>query len=172
MKKLLIVIIACMLISLLGGVFWYLRNSGPWNPIETGTNTPNKSSTAIPPGMLKLTDGSNIPIPEFIVKNEATTTLSADAFRDIAGNDYSDYRITYLPYNKQNSQIEFAIILNALPLSKTRRDAENILRSRLGVGNQELCKMDINVYVFGAIAEEYAGQNLGLSFCENAVELP
>ena len=159
MKKLFIIVVVCILILLAGGFVWYIINN-------------SKTNIVVPLGKLKLTDNSIISIPEFIINNEATTKLPSDVFRNIAGDEKSNYHISYLPYNKENSQIQFNITLNTLPLSEVRLEAENVLRAKLGVTNQELCKMDISVYVFGWVDKNYAGQNLGLSFCDNAIPLP
>lgn len=158
MKKLLI-IIACILILFIGGYFGYMKIS-------------NKSITSASLGKLKLEDNSIVNIPELIIKNEAQIKTPSSVFRDIAGSYESNYLISYLPYNAENSQIEFNILLNALPLSKARLEAEDVLRAKLGVTNQELCKMNVSVYVFKWVDENYAGENLGLSFCKNAVPLP
>lgn len=158
MKKLFIVIV-CILILFIGGFTWY-------------TLSKSKTNVVVPPGKFKLADNSTVDIPEFIIKNEAATKLPSSVFRDIAGGDQYDYHISYLPYNKENSQVQFNITLNTLPLSKARLEAEDVLRVKLGVINQELCKMDVSVYVFGWIDKNYAGQNLGLSFCDNAIPLP
>ena len=153
-----------MLILLVGGVFWYTQTSKNTNELN--------NVVIIPLGKLKLLDNSTINVPDFILKNETTTKLSSNIFRDIAGGNNSDYHISYLPYNKENSQIQFNITLNALPLSKVRLEAEDVLREKLSVTNKELCKMDISVYVFGWVDKNYAGRNLGLSFCDDTTVLP
>ncbi len=126
----------------------------------------------VPKNNLLLNDGSTIQLPEFITQNEKTTKLTPETFREIAGGNNLNFSISYLPYNKENSQIQFTVILNKLPLSKSRVEAENALRTKLGLSNEELCKLDLSVYVFGWINKDLAGQNLGLSFCDGAMDLP
>lgn len=136
-------------------------------PVAVGAAT-----AAVRAGRLKLRDGSTIAIPEVILKTEATTQAGSSVFRDIAGGDKSSYRISYLPYDKDISQIEINILLNTTPLSQARLEAERTLRGTLGATNEQLCKMDVSVNVFRWVDETYAGRKLGLSFCNNAISLP
>lgn len=173
MKKIFIITI-CLVVLLIGSIVWYALTSNKLGTSETtGKPSVYETNTIIPVGKLKLIDGSFIPIPEFIVNNEANINLAQDVFRDIAGNDYSNYHISYLPYNGENSKIEFNIILNRIPLSKTRLEAESALRTKLGLSDQELCKLDISVYVFRWVDEKYSEyDDLGLSFCTDAITVP
>lgn len=164
MKKLFTFVFITVL--LIGGILWYVFNR------NTSTILNNNANIVIPLGKLILTDGSMIDIPLFIFNNEAQTKIRSDIFRDIAGNEQSNYIISYLPYNKENSQIEFNILLNTLPLSKSRLEAEEELRTKLNLTNQQLCKLEVYVSVFGWVDEKYSGQNLGLSFCSNSITLP
>lgn len=155
-------------------------NDSDYNYSDPGVVTiyPNQGDTQInttsqaPVGSMKLLDGSIITIPEVVSKNEKTTTLSDYEFRVIAGGETGSYTVSYLPYDKQSSQVEFNVRLNKLPLAKSRLEAEDALRNVLKINNKELCNTDISVWVLGPVSETYSGRNLGLSFCSNAEVLP
>ena len=119
---------------------------------------------------LRLTDGILIALPNYSLDTEATTTLGPSTFRDMAGGDLASYRITYLP-DRENSAMEIKVVLNATPLATARLEAEQALRTALRLTNEQLCKMDVSVQVFRLVDEAHSGQNLGLSFCSNAVLL-
>ena len=66
----------------------------------------------------------------------------------------------------------FNIILLKEPLGSARSGAEQFLRERLSLSNDELCSLR---YFLGTpywINEHYADKNLGFSFCPGATALP
>ncbi len=57
-------------------------------------------------------------------------------------------------------------------LNFTRSQAERALSIRLGIIGDELCDLDVSVTTPSNINENLSGQNLGLSLCSNAINLP
>lgn len=66
----------------------------------------------------------------------------------------------------------FAIGLTAEPLGAARISAEQFLMKTLGVSQDELCMLDYFVTTDVDVSEQYAGADLGFSFCPGAVKLP
>lgn len=65
------------------------------------------------------------------------------------------------------------VLLASNPLSIARNLAEIQLQYILGLPNEQLCDLRVKVAVNAAVNQEYARQNnLGLSFCPGAVQLP
>lgn len=66
----------------------------------------------------------------------------------------------------------FAIGLTAEPLGAARISAEQFLMKTLGVSQDELCMINYFVTTDVDVSEQYAGADLGFSFCPGAVKLP
>lgn len=77
------------------------------------------------------------------------------------------YQLLFFEYDGS-----FLISLAAEPLGAVRQEAERDLLSRLGVSESEACGLPIMVTVPSDISGEYAGRDLGLSFCPGGVPLP
>ena len=59
------------------------------------------------------------------------------------------------------------------PIGNARKDGENYLRAILNVTSEQLCELNTVVSVNPDVSEVYSMyENLGLSFCPNAVLLP
>lgn len=72
-------------------------------------------------------------------------------------------------YNETDASL--AVSLDEEPLAVTRREAEEYIRSLLGVSDEQLCKLQIFIGTADVVNPFYAGKNLGLSFCPGSVSL-
>jgi hypothetical protein len=66
----------------------------------------------------------------------------------------------------------FNISLEKDPLRQSRLHAENFMLHTLGITKQQMCNLNYRVGVTVYVNSEYAGPNLGFSFCPGATELP
>lgn len=57
------------------------------------------------------------------------------------------------------------IALKKKPIFETRKDAEKSLLEIMGINKDAACKLNVSIEVPVSIDENYAGENLGLSFC-------
>ncbi len=62
-------------------------------------------------------------------------------------------------------------ILLQVPIAQNRFKAEQFLLERLGTTKESLCNIEYYVGVTSYVNPEYAGMNLGFSFCPGSVEL-
>jgi hypothetical protein len=79
----------------------------------------------------------------------------------------TDFAIEYFP--KGNV---FVVGLSTEPLGKVRTEAQTFLLNDLGITQAQACSLNYSVMTADSVNEQYAGQNLGFSFCSGAVELP
>lgn len=77
------------------------------------------------------------------------------------------YQITYIADTKY-----FTISLTQEPVGESRSKAENYLMQLLGATKDQMCSLNYSVNVPNDVNTQYAGMNLGFSFCPNAVQLP
>lgn len=66
----------------------------------------------------------------------------------------------------------FNIGLFQEPIGPIRAAAEQYLLTRLGISQAEMCQLDYMVSVPDRVNSQFAGKNLGFSFCPGAVLLP
>jgi hypothetical protein len=69
------------------------------------------------------------------------------------------------------SDRSFSIAILQEPISDVRKVAEAQLLERLQISTADACKLIITVTVPSFVNENISGQNLGLSFCPDAVQL-
>lgn len=132
----------------------------PFGQLGSGTVVPNEQVT------IMLTDGSTATIPDFSKGEQPPAASDVNGYQ-VAGAADAEFQIVYFPLDSG-----FIITLNAEPIGQTRRDAEDALRTSLGLSNAELCKLRIDVGAPYSTNDSYAGANLGLSFCPGSVALP
>jgi hypothetical protein len=65
----------------------------------------------------------------------------------------------------------FIVSILAEPLAESRALAERFVADRLGIGGNQMCRLNYQVSVTSGINEFYSGRNLGWSFCPGAVIL-
>ncbi len=83
------------------------------------------------------------------------------------GASATEFNITY----DTKAQF-FTIALVAEPLGTIRGKAERFLLNTLGISETQLCTLNYYVGTVSALNEQFAGRNLGFSFCPNATVLP
>lgn len=66
----------------------------------------------------------------------------------------------------------FTIELVQEPIGEARTQTELYLEQRLGLSPSDLCKLNYTLSVPVSVSQEYAGKNLGFSFCPGATVLP
>lgn len=82
------------------------------------------------------------------------------------GAHENDFTVTY------SDADGFRIVLLAEPLKDVRRKAEDFLMARLGIGEEEMCKLPYYLGTPYFVNERFSSGNLGFSFCPGAVLLP
>jgi hypothetical protein len=87
----------------------------------------------------------------------------------IGGESYAESK----PYSLLFNQVEgsFAISLESFPLSAAREIASQDLLRLLNISPEQACTINVYIGVAVVVDETFGGQNLGLSYCPNAVEL-
>lgn len=73
-------------------------------------------------------------------------------------------------YDSKNQT--FLISLTAEPIGEARAAAERFMVSALGISGGQLCSLTYYVGTTRYVNEQYAGKNLGFSFCNGATPLP
>jgi len=79
----------------------------------------------------------------------------------------SDYAIS-----ESQSTKSFNIALEAMPLQKSRDEAEADFLSQLGISQSDACKLTVDLGVPISVDSNASGVNYGLSFCPNSIALP
>lgn len=117
--------------------------------------------------LLGNTDGERIAVPDF--RGLPTTEEMGSGFyqlkADVEAKDRM-FGITYASFDNS-----FSVGLARTPLHVSRQAAEVHLKEVLGLSEEELCTLRIQVMVPAAVEPRYTGQNLGLSFCPGSVAL-
>ncbi len=113
--------------------------------------------------IIASTDGS-VFSAEKLINNIDTHILSDDFFRT------SEDPETYGIYYYKNTGI-IMVMLFRKPLSFTRALAEQKLLYILPYTKKEICTMNIRVLTNKYVDPRYAGFELGLSFCEDSINL-
>jgi len=86
---------------------------------------------------------------------------------DPTATENPPYIIEYL-----NSTQYFNIALLQEPIGAVRVDAQKYLMTHLGVAENQLCRLKYTVSVPARVNSQFAGKNLGFSFCPGATALP
>lgn len=183
-------LIAIVVLVLFGGAAWvafkFLPPAAP-PPEQTGTGGPtpqfeNKESPAPPATVIPPATSNRT----FAVIGENGEVIRVNDFTKSAVQDKNNSGIKYLAGEDENGIIQnapyvissleddqsFTVSLFAQPIGKTRVRAEKDLISQLGITAQEMCRLRYVVLVPFDVSREYAGRNLGFSFCSGAAQLP
>lgn len=116
-------------------------------------------------------NGEAVVIPDVLASHEPVD-LPSGRFYTLYGPEYSTEGFTF---SVQYSVADSLFLVNLIkePIGAARHDGENYVRNLLKFTNEELCSLNIEVSVTPDVSEVYSQyQNLGLSFCANAVPLP
>ncbi len=167
MRNYIIIGLIVLLVVGVGVVLIFQKNPTAQPPTSGGTGTlpvVNSSTTVFPTGTtmtIGTPQGSvvvnNIYInPSYITSDKETVVFKAA----------SAYNLVY---NVNDSTFEIALL--AKPLDAARAAAEAALLSRLNISKSDACKLNVWEAVPVSVDPNYAGQNLGLSFCSSAFPL-
>lgn len=66
----------------------------------------------------------------------------------------------------------FNIALLQEPIGEERGEAEQYLMAHLGIPQNQMCQLNYTISVPDRVNSQYAGKNLGFSFCPGATVLP
>jgi len=86
---------------------------------------------------------------------------------DSTATDNPPYIITY---TSENQYFNVALLLE--PIGTIRVNAEKYLMTRLGISQSQMCQLNYMVSVPSRVNSQYAGRDLGFSFCSGATKLP
>ena len=117
---------------------------------------------------LKLKDsGGRISVRNFL--SDPNVKKLADDFYQITSSGDNDGEFSSSYYYTDDGGI--ILLLTREPLSVARLLAENELRLLLQLPDESLCGLEILVQTNRYVNINYAGRNLGLSFCPGSVSL-
>jgi hypothetical protein len=178
MKNLLYVLISGMVI-LLSGVGAYLffnhasvtSSTNPSNPFGFSSTTPeNTPVTSAPLIPIQTVNGSTVQIPDPTIGKvpipEGTNKYYYLTNNQERQGNNAEFDIEY------GNDSSISIVLLKEPLGESRLAAEKSLKNLFPVSNSTLCSLKLTVAVPMSISSIYSGENLGLSFCPGAVQLP
>lgn len=152
-------------------------------PVPAGAGTPQRY---IPSEFKRQATSSKASTHTLLVKGEGGQTIAVKDFTKTAAQDKNNVDVKYLAGKDENGYIEnvpyvilysgddesFTVSLRSQPLGVTRARGEDDLLAQLGITEGEACSLRYVVLVPFEIDKNYAGRNLGFSFCEGAVSLP
>ncbi|HVO28553.1 MAG TPA: hypothetical protein VMT81_01040 [Candidatus Paceibacterota bacterium] len=163
MRKTIIIGTVVVIAIAAGALFFVLRggSSPAGGGGTTGTLPPVATGTApfTPPTGATLTIGT--PEGGVVMNNFYNTTRQVSADHTaILIEQTSTYNITY--YAPDSS---FNILIEAAPFETVRAEAEQAFLQALGISQADACKLNVKVGTTIDVDPDYAGVNLGLSFC-------
>lgn len=143
--------------------------TNPNNPFQllggSGDTTPVKTI------QIMNRNGEVVVVPDVLSAHEPIE-MPSGRFYTLYGPEYSTEGFTF---SVQYSETDSLFLVNLVkePIGSARHDGENYLRNLLDLTNDELCNLNVEVSVTSDVSEVYSSyQNLGLSFCADAVPLP
>ncbi len=171
MKKIAFLLALLIIIGTL--VFISVRNSASPEAVGTG-DVPGDALPVLPardvPTGTKITTESRF--GEAIEVNNVlrdADSVGSDTFIFAGTLDEATPRFVLTYFEEYDS---FLVSLEARPLHQVRLEAEAELKRALGVPDIVICTLNISVRTRGAVDMNYAGKELGLSFCQGSLVLP
>lgn len=137
------------------------------NPFASTTSSVGSNEPSI---SIQSKDGTSYMVPDPTV-GKKFDAMSGGTYYQLTENqdtqgDQAQFEIVY------GTDSSIQIGLTKEPLGQARLAAEKQLRTFFPLTNEQLCSLDVYLGVPAQVNETYAGKNLGLSFCPNAVKLP
>ncbi|HVV39308.1 MAG TPA: hypothetical protein VHD31_03205 [Candidatus Paceibacterota bacterium] len=195
MNKLITIIIAAVVIIGICAFIFLKLISGTSSEPDTNTNNPttlgtgnntsvvtnspsgsNSSSQTNTQSSIQAYGGGVIAAKDF--KNDPATTKDPlnpghyyigphvnEGIDDPTASDNPPYVIEYIDQDQT-----FTIDLLQEPIGTVRQDMEKFLMSKLGLSEAQMCQLKYTVSVSWRVNPLYAGQNLGFSFCQGAMQ--
>jgi hypothetical protein len=167
MKKLLFVVLAILIIIVIASVAWIIASRAPTEDVQVPTNTggfpfaDNSSSAGEQDG--NFLNDSDVAEDAF---NPGYYYLGYQPFEANAGEG-PPYLIEFI---KETSYFNITILKE--PLGDMRLSAEQYLKGKFPLTNEQFCSLNYTVGVPNSVNSLYSGMNLGFSFCPDAVRLP
>jgi hypothetical protein len=159
-----IVCIATVILYLLKGSLGQPSVSTSTNPFGFTESTSTASSTG---GIsLHLKDGSYVGVQNFVATTQPEWANPTYGYQ-VTQDDSASYSILYYPNNSG-----FLISLLKEPIGQSRLEAERFLKRKVSLTPDQFCKLHVQVFTSVDVNGNYAGQDLGLSFCPGSVKLP
>lgn len=195
MNKLLIVSIGIIIFAGLIALAFWLTNSKSQIPAtdspngqntlpvanSVGNTTAVDTSTNFTSGTilsLPAVDGGTIQVNNFI--NDPTTAKDPinqgyyylgyhvnEGIPDPTATDNPPYIIEYISATQY-----FNVALLQEPIGPVREEAQQYLMAHLGIGQDQMCRLNYMVSVPDRVNSQFSGKNLGFSFCPGATVLP
>lgn len=197
--KLIIWIVGVFLGVIVVAVLWYVvfaPKATPPPPLSTGgtlpisgsirptpsTSSPSATTTQGESVMEITTYGGNTVLAKDFIHNGTTINDTANNGRYLlAGNlgycisdpnqcqaaPAKNFSVYY-----DSAVQSFIITLTEEPLGQARNDAEQFLFATLGLTQSQMCSLNYLVGVTKYVSDQYAGKNIGFSFCPGATTLP
>lgn len=174
-------IVVVLLGAVIVGVLWYflfapkptpqavqkppvtLPTSGSVTPVVTATSSSQSPQTM----SIAAQNGGVVVIKDFIHDGVTLADPSNEGNYYLTGASTEGFAIGY----RVSGQF-FTIALEKEPLGETRIAAEEFLLSALGINKNQLCSLDYYLGTDVYTSSNYAGRNLGFSFCPGATVLP
>ena len=178
--------VAVLILIAAVAAFFLLRNTP-----ETPESTDQVSFPVVEPSgagssdvrtiVIPAADGSPVTVRDFIQNGSTVSDTQNPGIYYLAGSpgycfddgacptaeNVPGVNITY-----SSEYGTFTIAILEEPLSATRISAQNFLMTTLGLNQQQMCSLSTYVGTDTGVNENFAGQNLGLSFCPDSVQLP
>lgn len=172
MKKIIIITLVLIVSSIVILFFFSQKDneSKKVSQIVTDFNIDTKTDINPSAGKISITGQNNqiIEVRNFKDDVDVTNWYDPQVFL-IADGKNQDSDLFQIFYYDADTSIGVSLL--SQPLGDIRLVAEKQLKERLGLSENEICKMKINVSTPSFVSEQYSGQNLGLSFCPDAVTL-
>lgn len=169
--------IAVLMIFIVG-TFFFISRTAPAQPAPSQVTFPTSTST-LPSGSLssngavlqiKSLDGHVYSIPD-ITTGKKADVLGAGTYYHITNNQ--DTMGSNAQFEMQyGTDYSISIVLLKESLKDSRHASETYVRSLLKLSDQTLCSLNVDITVPAPVNDTYADENLGFSFCPNAVLLP
>lgn len=167
MKKSLI-IIATILIIGIGITLWFFTRGSNGAPVQ-------QKPVEFPSGGIASSSSPYLSNADSLLQNpnvKADTNNQGNYFIGKQPSTNSEvgsqpFIITYTAETKY-----FNITLTQEPIGEVRKKAESYLMQILSFSENQMCELNYSVYTPTTINSQFAGTNLGFSFCPGAVKLP
>ena len=179
MKKILIISIGTILLIGLGALVLTFVNTNQSVPTTSPngqnvtlpiSNSIGQTNTASTTGTVKTKDFLKNPTTVKDPINAGYYYLGYHANEGVSDSTATSnppYIIEYISATKY-----FNIALLKEPIGTTRSIAEQFLMADLGISQAQMCKLNYMVSVPNSVNSQFAGRNLGFSFCSGAARLP
>jgi hypothetical protein len=160
-KFFLIVYSIVALVALIGTV--YLYSHQPQKPTVDSTSVLSDPGSPTEPLYAYAANGTRGPLIDPTKNAQNTSPETGNSLLA----DTPKYIFEYFEAGRT-----FNITLLDTNLREARVAAEKDLLQRFSLTEEQACSLQVTVGTLVSISQEYAGKNLGLSFCANRIDLP